>query len=126
MAEGDAGLGRSLLKRVEIDDHHIDGLDAVRGHSGFVLGVAANVEQAAVNPGVQRFDAAVEHLGEAGEFADVLDGEAGLAQGRGGAAGGDKFDAESGERAGKLHKAGLVGDAEQGAPDGLELLLRGH
>ena len=49
MAEGDAGLRGSLLEGVEIDDDHVDGLDAVRGDGGFVLGVAADVEQAAVH-----------------------------------------------------------------------------
>ena len=38
-------------------------------------------------------------------------GEAGFAQGPGGAAGGDEFDAEAGEDLGKLDQAGLIGDA---------------
>ena len=49
VAEGYAGLGGGLLKGVEVDDHHVDGLDAVGGDGGLVLRVAANVEQAAVN-----------------------------------------------------------------------------
>ena len=49
MAEGDAGLGGGLLEGVEVDDHHVDGLDAVGGDGGLVLRVAANVEQAAVD-----------------------------------------------------------------------------
>ena len=51
VAEGDAGLRGGLLKGVEVDDHHIDGLDAVRGDGSFVLGVAADVEQAAMDTG---------------------------------------------------------------------------
>ena len=74
VAEGDAGLGGGLLEGVEVDDHHVDGLDAVGGDGGFVLGVAADVEQAAVDLGMEGLDAAVEHLRKAGEFADVLDG----------------------------------------------------
>ena len=50
---------------------------------------------------MEGLDAAVEHLGEAGEVADVAHGEAGFAQRAGGAAGGDQFDAEAGERLAK-------------------------
>jgi hypothetical protein len=95
MAEGYAGLRAVFLKGVEVDDHHIDGLDAVGGDGGFVLLVAANVEQAAVDLGVQGLDAAVEHLGKAGQVADVLDGQAGLAQRARRSAGGDQFDAKA-------------------------------
>ena len=123
MSEGDAGLGGGLLEGVEIDDDHIDGLDAVSGDGGFVLGVAADVEEAAVDAGVERFDAAVEHFGEAGEVADVLDGEAGFAEGAGGAAGGDELDAEAGERFGEIDEAGLICHAEQRPADGLEFNL---
>ena len=79
MTKCDARLSGRLLKGIEIHHNHVDGLDAVRGHRGLMLGVAANVEQPAVNLGVQGLDAAVEHLRKAGEFADVFNGEAGLA-----------------------------------------------
>ncbi len=111
MAEGYAGLGGGFLKGVEVHHHHIDGLDAVGGDGGFVLLVAANIEQAAVDFGVQGLDAAVEHLREAGEVADVFDGQAGLAQSTCGSAGGDQLDAKAGQRLGKLHQADFVGNA---------------
>ncbi len=123
VAEGDAGLGGGFLKGVEIDDDHVDGLDVVLGDGGFVFGVAADVEQAAVDLGMKGLDAAVEHLREAGEVADVFDVEAGVAEGAGGAAGGDQLDAEAGKGLGELDQAGLVGYAQQGTPD---LLLRAH
>ena len=66
MAEGDAGLGRGLLEGVEVHHHHVDGRNAVRGHGGFVLLVAANVEQSAMHLGMQRLHASVKHLGKAG------------------------------------------------------------
>jgi hypothetical protein len=66
---------------------------------------------------MQRLDAAVEHFGEAGEFGNVFDGDAGVAQQLGGASGGDEFDAERGQLAGEIGQAGLVGDAEDGALD---------
>jgi hypothetical protein len=51
--------------------------------------VVANMKDSAVDLRVQRFDTAVEHLGEAREVADVAHGEPGVAEGLGGAAGGD-------------------------------------
>ncbi len=45
--------------------------------------------------------------------------EAGFAQGAGGAAGGDQFDAEAGQDPGKVHQAGFVGDAQQGSANRL-------
>ena len=48
---------------------------------------------------MQRLDAAVEHFRKAGEFGDVFDGDAGIAQQLGRASGGDEFDAEAGELA---------------------------
>ena len=62
---------------------------------------------------MQGLDAAVEHLGEAGDVGDVAHGDAGFAKQARGAAGGDEFDAHAGEGAGEFDDAGLVGDAEQ-------------
>jgi hypothetical protein len=56
---------------------------------GYVLGVVADVEDATVDPGVEGLDAAVEHLGKAGEVADIADCEACVAEGFGGASSGD-------------------------------------
>jgi len=125
MAEADVRLSRRLLEGVEVDDNHIDGQNAVLGYRGFVLGFAANVEQAAVDAGVEGLNPAIEHFGEAGQFADVLDLQAGFAEGAGGAAGGDELDAEAGEHLGEGDEAGFIGDAEEGAADGLEAVTCG-
>ena len=117
MAEGDAGLRGGFLKCVEIDYDHVDGLDAVRGDGGFVLGIAADVEQTAMHAGMQRLDAAIEHLRKAGEFADVLDCEAGFAQRAGRAAGRNQLDAKARQRSGKIDQARLVGHAQKRAPN---------
>src|SRR5208337_2854464 len=86
MAEGYAGHGRRLLEGVEVDHHHVDGLDAVGGDGGLVLFVAADVEQPAVDARVQGFNAAVQHLREACQFTNVLDRKACRTQCRGGSA----------------------------------------
>jgi hypothetical protein len=66
---------------------------------------------------VQRLDAAVHHLREAGEVVDGADVEAGLAQLAGGAAGRDELDAERGEALGEVDDPALVGDRQQGPAD---------
>ena len=121
-ANGNAGLGGGLLKGIQVDHDHVDRLRSSCSCDGcHVPAFAANVEEAAVDLGVQGFDAAVEHLGEAGEVGDVADGEAGFAEGPGGAAGRDELDAMPGERAGEVEEAGFIGDGEEGAADGLEI-----
>ena len=114
-----AGLRDRLRERVEVDDQQVDALDAVLGHDAFVD--AAPAEQAAVDLRVQRLDAAVHDLGEAGVLRDFLDGEAGLGEQFRGAARGEERDAAAREFAGQLDDAGLVGYREQRAAD-----LDGH
>ena len=62
--------------------------------------------------GMHGLDAAIEHFGEAGDLADVADGNARFAQQSGGAAGGDQLGAQCGQALGKLGHTGLVGDAD--------------
>jgi hypothetical protein len=79
--------------------------------------VVAPRQQAAVDLRVQRLDAAVEHLGEAGVRRDLGDGDAFPGQQLRGAAGGENLDAERGERPGEVNDAGLFGDADEGPLD---------
>jgi hypothetical protein len=104
-----------LAERVEVDHHQVDRRDAVLGHDR-VVG-AAPAEDAAVHLRVQRLDAAAHHLGEAGVVGDLDHREARLGEQARGAAGGEQFDTARGQRLGEVDDAGLVGDAEQGAPD---------
>ena len=85
-----------------------------------MLRTAADVEDAAVDLGMKGLDAAIEHLGEAGEIADVADVEASVTERARGAAGRDEFDAVAGEGAGEIDKAGLVCDGQKGTADGLQ------
>jgi hypothetical protein len=80
-----------------------------------VLEIAAAMEDASVDFGVEGLDAAVEHFGESGEFGDVFDGDAGIAQELSGASGGDEFDAEGGELAGEVDQTGFIGDGDNGS-----------
>src|SRR5690606_34168298 len=75
-------------------------------------------QKAAMHLRMQGLDAAVEHLGEAGKFGDVLDGESLLTQQGGSTASGEYFNLERGQLADKVDDAGFVRNADQGALDG--------
>ena len=65
-------LGDGLLERIKIHHDEINRLNAMCADGGFVRLVAANEQQAAVDFRMQGFDAAIEHFGKAGVFADVF------------------------------------------------------
>ena len=111
------GLGHGGFEGIEIHHHQVNRRNAVRFHRALVRGVATNVEQAAVDKGMQRLHAAVEHLRKAGVIADVLDRQPGLPEGLGGAAGGDQFHPVGGQYLGKGDEAGFIGNREQSALD---------
>ena len=90
-----------------------------------VVGVVADVEQAAVDFRVQRFHPPVEHLGEAGESGDFGIRDALGGEQFGGAAGGDDFDAQRHERTGERDEAGLVRNGNKGAPNRLRGIHEG-
>ncbi len=78
---------------------------------------------------VQGLDPAIHHFREAGQLADVLHRQAGIAQGLGGAAGGDQGHAVAVQRLRQRHQAGLVGNGKQGAADAAGFAgggLQGH
>ena len=87
------------------------------GDGGGVRGILAAMQNASMNFGMQCLDAAIEHFRESGEFGDVFDGDAGVAQQLGRASGRDQFDAEAGELAREVPDAGLVCNAENSALD---------
>ena len=111
------------LEGIEVDDHQVDVLDVVLGGRAHVLGVVARREQAGVELGVQRLDAAVHDLREAGEVVDGADREAGALELLGGAARGDDLDAHLDETGGEVDDPALVGNRQQGTadPDGPRL-----
>ena len=117
VTEGYAGLGGCFFEGVEIDHNHIDGLDFVSRDSGFMFGIAADVEQSPMDSGMQRLYAAIEHFREAGEVADVFDGETGFAQRARGTASGDELNTMTGKRFGEIDEPGFVCHAEQRAAD---------
>ena len=90
----DVVAGDGLLERVEVDADQVDRLDPLALQRRHVLGVVAPRQQRRVQPRVQRLHPAAEDLLLAGELGDVGHLEPGLAQRRGGAAGGEDLDPE--------------------------------
>ena len=81
---------------------------------GEVLLVVAAVEQAAVDLRVEGLDPAVEQFGRAGVFGDIDDRQARLAQGLGGAAGGEQFDPEVMEFLGRRRRVRFCRKRKEG------------
>ncbi len=103
-----------LLEGVEVQHDQIDAGDAVLRHDGVILTTPA--ENAAVNLGMQRLDAAIHDLGEPGDLGHVGHRQAGLPNRPGGTAGAEDLDIARCEFPGQIDDAGLVGNTEQGAP----------
>jgi hypothetical protein len=120
----DAGLRRRLPERIQIDANEIDRRDAVLGDRGHVLGKIAPREQAAMDGGMERLHAPVEHFWEVRDGADIGARETGVANRLRGAAGGDQLPAELMKGAGEVDEAGLIGYGKQGA--GHRAWLRGE
>jgi hypothetical protein len=118
---GHARLRHRLLERVEVAHDQVDLRQVVLEERRHVLRLVAAGQEAGVDRRVERLDAAVEDLGEAGQFADVLDRQPGIGQQLLRAAGGDQLHAVlPGEFGGERDQPGLVGHAQQGAADGAE------
>src|ERR1044071_3257518 len=82
-----------------------------------VLGVVADGEDAAVDARVERLDAAVEHLREAGHFGPIAHVEPGLAQRLRRSARAEQLDAELAQRAREIDEPRLVRDAQKRPAD---------
>ena len=80
-----------------------------------IVRVIAPGQDAAVQRRMQRLDAAVHHLGKAGQVGHAGDRQAGVGQRAGGAAGRDQLEAAGGQAAADVDDAGLVGNAQQGS-----------
>ena len=71
---------RLVGERVQVDDHEVDGLDAVRGHVVDVGGIVGISKEAPVHLRVQRDHAVAEDRGDTGQLGDVGDGQPGVGQ----------------------------------------------
>ena len=83
-------------------------------------------QEAPMHHRVQRLDAPVKDLREAGQFADALDLNPGLTKDLFGAAGAVDFDAEFGQSGREVRQSGLVRDTDNGAHMVLQNSFRGR
>ena len=103
---------------VKIHAHQIKRCDVVFLQRGEVFGLVLVGQDAAVNFGVQRLDAAAQNLREAGDVAHRRDGQPLFLQEFHGSAGRYQFHPPVVQEAGEFRQAVLVGHAQERAPDG--------
>ena len=98
---------------VEVAHHQVDEADAQALQGVEVVGLGPVGQDAAVDDRVEGLDPAAQHLGGAGQLGhlDVVD--AGLGQGRRGAAARDQLPAQVGQAPGEVLDPGLVVDGQQ-------------
>ena len=82
-----------------------------------MLGIFAAMQNPAMDFGMERLHAAIEHFRKPGELGNVFHCDAGFAEEFGGTPGGDEFDAESRKLAGEIDESGFVSNAEDGTAD---------
>ena len=110
-----AAFGDRPFEGIEVDRDEIDGCEPVRRQRRAMVRIVAPREYPAMDRGVQRFDAPVEHFGKAGERFDMDDREPGVFEQARGAAGRKDLRAVARQRAREVDRAGLVRHREQGA-----------
>ncbi|MNN21916.1 hypothetical protein D3C81_1352530 [compost metagenome] len=79
-------LGDGFTERIQVDHQHVDAIDARCLDGVHVLGAVATGQEAAVNLGVQRLDAAIQNFRRTRVGGHFGDGQAGVGQQLGGAA----------------------------------------
>ena len=118
LARRAVGPGDGGLEGIEIHDHGVEGIDAVGGEHGPVVGPVVPREHAGEDPRVERLHAAVEDLGKGGDGGDILDLEAMARKRSTGAACAHHADARRLQAGGEPAEACLVEHAHKNAADG--------
>ena len=118
--------GDGLAERVQVHHDEFERLDAEFLQRRGVLGLAQVGQQSRVHPRVQRLDAAVEHLGEAGELLDRRDRNTSGRNGFRGRPGRDDRDARLVQARGQFGQTRLVVDADQRPSDRLTPVVVAH
>ncbi len=109
--------GGGLFEGVEIDAYQVNGGNAEPGAGVGIGRDGAALQNAAVHLGMQRLDPAVQDFRMSGMRRYVRHGHAGFAQRCRRAAGGQEFDAETGQAPGQVRQPGFVGHTEKRALD---------
>ena len=113
LLERHARLADRGLEGIEVDDHQLEGQDAVLGQGLHVLGVVVPAEDAAVDLGMQRLEPPVHHLGKARVVGNVADRDAFGLQVFAGSAGAEDFHAGGDQSAGEIGQPLFIADTDQ-------------
>ena len=108
---GSAAPGRGLLEGVEVHHDEVDRLDARLAHVARVALVVGPRQDAPVEGGVQRLDAAVHHFWKSREIRNARHFERGIGEDSRSAARRNELEGAVGERPPEVNEAGLVGNA---------------
>ena len=111
------GPGDGRLEGIQVHDHGVEGVDAVGGEHGAVVGAIMPREHAGEDPRVERLHPAVEDLGKGSDRRDILDLEPMAREGGARAAGAHHANTRRLETGGEPAEAGLVEDAHEDAAD---------
>ena len=117
LLEGHALFQNGLLERIEVDDDHVDGLDALLGDGVHMLLDVPAGEDARMDLRMEGFDASLQHLRETRDLGDLDYRDPRLFQHLVGPTGGDDLHAHGRERLGEIGYAGLVRDADNCSVD---------
>mmetsp|Transcript_41967 Transcript_41967/g.105275 ORF Transcript_41967/g.105275 Transcript_41967/m.105275 type:complete len:215 (+) Transcript_41967:1205-1849(+) len=109
---GVTGHGRA--ERVQVDDHHVDRADIVFFQRGHVLLLVAHRQDPGVHRGVQRLDAAVQHLGVARHLVDASHRAARRLDCAGTAAGRHHLESKVHQALGEVLDVGFIRHGEEG------------
>ena len=111
------GPGDGRLKGIQVHDHGVEGVDAVGGEHGPIVGAVVPGEHAGEDPRVERLHPAVEDLGKGSDRRDILDLEPMTREGGARAAGAHHADTRRLETGGQPTETGLVENAHEDAAD---------
>ena len=109
-----AGLGHRRFERIQVHAQDVDGADAMLVQRRHVCRQVAPREQAAMDFGVQRLDAAIEHFRKTGVIGHLGHGQSAIGQQFGCPASRQEFDAQGVQVFGEFDDACLVRHGQEG------------
>ena len=100
------GIGNGCFERIQVNNNHVDGFDAVLGH--YCIVGTATTQDATVYFGMQGLNAAVHHFREASIVRYFHGVDAVFSEQAEGAARGEDFNALCAQRLGKFNDTGFI------------------
>ena len=114
-------LRHRRLERIKVYHQQVDRPDTVFVHRHQVIFIIPQRQQPAMDHWVQRFHAAIHHLGKTRQLGHIPNLQPRVSQAARGAARADQFHAMLGQRLTQFDQAGFVGYGKQGPAHGLKI-----